>query len=93
VAESIAEKVKVTISRQEHSRLVAARDVSPEVYEDYLRGRFSLNKETETRSDCEESIHYFEQAIKTDPTFAPAYVGLGEAYTQLSSILVGDRPP
>jgi len=90
VAESIAEKVKVTISRQEHSRLVAARDVSPEVYEDYLRGRFSLNKET--RSDCEESIHYFEQAIKTDPTFAPAYVGLGEAYGQLSSVLVGDRP-
>jgi len=36
VADSIAEKVKVTISRQEHSRLVAARDVSPEVYEDYL---------------------------------------------------------
>jgi TolB-like protein len=44
VAESIAEKVKVTISRQEHSRLVAARNVSPEVYEDYLRGRFSLNR-------------------------------------------------
>jgi TolB-like protein/DNA-binding winged helix-turn-helix (wHTH) protein len=90
VAESIAEKVKVTISRQEHSRLVAARDVSPEVYADYLRGRFSLNKET--RSDCEESIHYFEQAIRTDPTFAPAYIGLGEAYGQLSSVLVGDRP-
>lgn len=90
VAESIAEKVKVTLSGQEHSRLTAARDVSPEVYEEYLRGRFSLNRES--RSDCEESIRYFEQAIKTDPTFAPAYVGLGEAYNQLSSILVGDPP-
>lgn len=90
VAETIAEKVEVTITGKERARLVAARDVAPEVYESYLRGLFSLNKET--RTDLEESIQYFEQAIKIDPTFAPAYVGLAKAYSVLSTIMVGDPP-
>lgn len=90
VAQSIAERVKVTISGNEHSRLVASRDVSPEVYESYLRGR-TLQKDN--RADVEESVGYFEQAIKADPSFAPAYVGLAGAYDGLGSILVGGASP
>ena len=90
VAEAIADKVEVSISGKERSRLTAARQVSPEVYENYLRGRFSLN--TDTRSDLEQSIHYFQQAIEEDPTFAPAYVGLAQAYSALGTILAGAPP-
>ncbi|HTB11231.1 MAG TPA: winged helix-turn-helix domain-containing protein, partial [Bryobacteraceae bacterium] len=70
VAQSIARKVEVTITGQEQKRLTAARSVSPEVYESYLNGRFA---KSDTKADIEESIAYFEKAIKKDPTFAPAY--------------------
>jgi len=41
IAQSIAEKVKVTVTGQEHALLGAARPVSPEVYESYLKGMFA----------------------------------------------------
>jgi TolB-like protein len=84
VAQAIAEKVQVTLSSEERSRLVAARQVSPEVYESYLKGR-SLD-------DAKKSIAYFEEAIKKDPTFAPAYVGLAYAYFILGTP-AGGAPP
>jgi tetratricopeptide (TPR) repeat protein len=89
VARSIAEKVAVTVTGQEHSRLTAARHVSPEVYESYLRGQVGTHN---TRTELEQSITYFENAITKDPTFAPAYLGLANAYENLSLILVGAPP-
>jgi hypothetical protein len=77
VAQAIAHKVEVTISGQERSRLVAARHVAPEVYESYLRRQF---RKSSSRADIEQSIAHFEEAIRKDPTFAPAYVGLANAY-------------
>jgi TolB-like protein/DNA-binding winged helix-turn-helix (wHTH) protein/tetratricopeptide (TPR) repeat protein len=89
VAESIADKVEVTVTRQEHSRLTAARHVSPDVYESYLRGRVGPHN---TRAELEQSITHFKEAIEKEPTFAPAYIGLANAYESLSLILVGAPP-
>jgi TolB-like protein/DNA-binding winged helix-turn-helix (wHTH) protein/Tfp pilus assembly protein PilF len=89
VAQSIAEKVEVTVTGQERSRLVAARHVSPEVYENYLKGQFPNSA---NRADLEKSITYFEEAIRKDATFAPAYVGLANIYDALGTIFVGDSP-
>jgi TolB-like protein/tetratricopeptide (TPR) repeat protein len=91
VAQSIARKVEVTVTGEEHERLRAARSVSPEVYESYLKGVFSLEK-ANGRAGLEEGIGYFEEATRRDPTFAPAYVGLADAYAELSSVFVGGRP-
>lgn len=88
VAQSIARKVEVTVTGEEHARLTAARSVSPEVYESYLKGQFALDKGN-TRANIEESIRYFEQATKRDPTFAPAYVGLAAAHSGLGSVMIG----
>src|SRR6202000_1743983 len=44
------------------------------------------------KDEIQESIACFEEAIKMDPTFAPAYVGLARAYENLSSIVVGGSP-
>ena len=91
VAQSIAGKVEVTVTGQERERLAAVRSVPPEVYESYLKGRFALDK-SNRRADVDESIRYFEQAIKIDPTFAPAYVGLADAYDRLATVFIGVRP-
>jgi TolB-like protein/Flp pilus assembly protein TadD len=90
VAQSIARKVEVTVTGQEHETLAAIRSVSPEVYESYLKGRFALSKNN--RVGIDESIGYFDEAIKRDPTFAPAYVGLANAYSELSKPFIGIPP-
>ena len=41
----------------------------------------------------EKSITYFEEAIKKDSAFAPAYVGLASAYDALGTSGIGGAPP
>lgn len=52
---------------------MGSRPVAPEVNESFLRGAFTGDY---SRAGVERSIAYFEDAIKRDATFAPAYVGL-----------------
>jgi TolB-like protein/Flp pilus assembly protein TadD len=91
LAQSIAKKVEVTVTGEEHERLTATRSVAPEVYESYLKGCFALNK-SNSRAGIEESIGYFEDAINRDPTFAHPYVGLAKAYSELGTVFIGDSP-
>jgi TolB-like protein/tetratricopeptide (TPR) repeat protein len=89
VAESIAQRVEVTVTGEERARLVAARPVSPEVYEIYLKG---LVAKGNSRAEVEQRIAYFDEAIRKDRTFAPAYVGLAYAYDDLGTVFVGAPP-
>jgi pentatricopeptide repeat protein len=90
LAVSIGKKVEATVTGEEHQRLSAARPVAPEVYESYLRGGFALGQGN--RVAIEQSIPYFEDALKRDPTFAPAYVGLADAYSELGTVFAGVSP-
>ena len=89
VAQSIARRVEATVTGEENTRLRAARSVSPEVYDSYLKGRFGKNN---SKAELERSIDYFEVAIQRDPTFAPAYVGMASAYDGLGTVFVGAPP-
>jgi TolB-like protein/DNA-binding winged helix-turn-helix (wHTH) protein/Flp pilus assembly protein TadD len=93
VAQAIATKVEVTVTGKEHERLAAARSVSPEVYESYLKGRYVFDTKGSSRAGVEESIGYFADAITRDPTFAPAYVSLADAYGWLGSVTIGGGSP
>jgi TolB-like protein/Tfp pilus assembly protein PilF len=88
VAQAVARKVEVTITGEEHERLSAVRSVSPEVYENYLKGKFALDRGN-NKSDLEESITYFNEAIRKDPTYAPSYLGLAKAYSDLGTVFMG----
>ncbi len=89
VAQSIARRVEVTVNGDERTRLIAARPVSADVYESFLKGQ---SVKGSNQADVEKSIAYFEEAIRKDPAFAPAYIGLAEAYDNLGSVFVGGRP-
>jgi TolB-like protein/Flp pilus assembly protein TadD len=91
VAQAIARKIEVTLTGKERERLAAAHAIAPEVYESYLKGHFE-SYNANSKAGFERSIAYFAEAIKKDPSFAPAYVGLGNAYIQLGTILVGAPP-
>ena len=91
VAQAIARKVEVTVSGKEEQRLASWHTVLPEAYESYLKGRTSLSNNT-TRAGIEKSIRYFEDAISKDPAFAPAYVGLAAAHSELGTVMMGGTP-
>lgn len=92
VAQAIADKVEVTVTGPERKRLTAGRQVAPEVYESFLKGEGTFS-EGYSRAVMEKSIGYFEEAIRKDPTFAPAYMGLAGAYDQLGTPGIGGAPP
>ncbi len=91
LAQAIARKVEVSITGEEHDRLAAARSVAPEVYESYLKGRYTLDK-SHSRAALEESVAYFDRAIQMDATFAPAYLGVANADAQLGTVFIGAPP-
>ena len=91
VTQAIARKVKGTVSGEEYARLTARHSVSPEVYESYLQGWFALNRSVK-KTDIQQGIDHFEDAIKKDPTFAPAYLGVAQGYDELGSNFIGDPP-
>jgi TolB-like protein/Tfp pilus assembly protein PilF len=91
LASSIAEKVEVTVTGEEHRRIAQGRPVAPEVYESYLKGLYALNT-SNSPSDVERSIGYFNDATTKDSTFAPAFLGKAEAYNVLGTVFVGVPP-
>jgi TolB-like protein/DNA-binding winged helix-turn-helix (wHTH) protein/Flp pilus assembly protein TadD len=91
VAQSIARRVEVKVTGEEHARLVTANHVSPEVYESYLKAEDQFRK-SGSRAEFEQSVSNFEETISKDVNFAPAYVGLANAYERLGSVPVGAPP-
>ena len=65
--------------------IAAARGRSPSfsAYELTLRGRFF--REQATEASTRKAIDYFERAIASDPTYAAAFAGLGDAYRLLGA--------
>lgn len=92
LAQTIAKNVEVTLTGTERTHLVAARRVSPEAYENNLKGRFIIDHRSNSWADVEQGIRYFQNAIEKDSSFAEAYVGLGYAYHALGSTMFGGNP-
>jgi len=92
VAEAVARTIAVTLTPDAQARLARARPVDSAAYQDYLRGRFLLNRRTE--ASLKQALGYFQKAIAADPGYAPAYSGLADSYLSLgASSVVGGLPP
>lgn len=83
VARAIADEVQIKLTPQQQTRLAGGRQVSPAVHEVYLKGRYYWAKGTQQA--LRKSIEYFEEAIAKDPSYAPAYSGLADAYNMSAS--------
>ena len=87
IAGTIADKVHAALTPAERAQLAAARPVNPQAYEDYLKGKFYLNKMTE--DGFEKGLAYLNQAVEKDPTNPQSYAALALAY----SIIGHERHP
>jgi len=74
MAVAIADKTQVKLTEEESARLTKVRQVNPEAYEAYLKGTFHSHKFTV--EDLESAKQYYELALKIDPNYAAAYIGI-----------------
>jgi len=81
VTRNIVEQIELNLTPAERARLASRPPVDPQAYENYLRGRYYFSQRTEDA--LHKSIASFQQAITSDPGYAPAYSGLSEAYAML----------
>jgi TolB-like protein/tetratricopeptide (TPR) repeat protein len=81
VAQSIAKAIGTRVMPAELPRPTPGRRVGPEAYEDYLKGRFFVEKRT--AEGFHRAVDYFQQSIREDPGFAQAYAGLAKTYDLL----------
>ncbi|MGH9776881.1 MAG: winged helix-turn-helix domain-containing tetratricopeptide repeat protein [Candidatus Acidiferrales bacterium] len=82
VAQAIAAQIraKVTQPQMQRSRV---RNVNPEAYEYYLKGRYNY-AERSSKEGHNAAIRYFELAIEKDPGYAAAYAGMAHGYMSAS---------
>jgi len=82
VVQSIAHEIHIALTEEQQKRLVAPRQISPEAYEAYLKGRYHWNKRT--GESMQKAGQYFQQAIDKDPSYAAAYSGLADCNSGLA---------
>ncbi len=84
---ALQDEVASAIAKQVESRLGGPKPAPPpkvqavniEAYENYLRANYYFDN-----FDLQKSIDYYHQAIKLDPSYAPAYAHMAEAYSFLA---------
>jgi tetratricopeptide (TPR) repeat protein len=79
VVNAALDMLPARILSTQRKALAARQDTQPAAYEAYIRGRGYL-QEYEKPENIDNAIAEFNQALKVDPNYAPAYAGLGEAY-------------
>jgi TolB-like protein/DNA-binding winged helix-turn-helix (wHTH) protein/tetratricopeptide (TPR) repeat protein len=84
LVQAIAGEIRVHVTPQESERLKMARRVDPEVYDATLKGKAMLEYATR-EAEFQRAIELFQKAIDRDPTYAPAWAGLGEATWSLAA--------
>ncbi|HLN02661.1 MAG TPA: winged helix-turn-helix domain-containing protein [Bryobacteraceae bacterium] len=78
MSREISEKLRVRLTGADRSLLAKRYTESTEAYQDYLKGRYHLNRLTE--DGLRKGIEYFERAIQRDQNYALAYTGLADSF-------------
>ena len=83
IAQSIASELKTTLSPEEKRIIEKIPTSSLTAYDFYQRGRDELPEfwiEVDDWDALSRAYNYYRKALKIDPSFADAYVGLAEIY-------------
>jgi serine/threonine protein kinase/TolB-like protein/tetratricopeptide (TPR) repeat protein len=78
VAGAVAQTIQIKLTPQQKLRLETARRIDPAAYDEFLRGKFYLNRQT--KADNAIAIEALGRAVSIDPNFAAAWAELAQAY-------------
>ena len=87
VAQAVAEKLQARLTGSEVHAMTVRPTQNVVAHQAYLKGRYFWNKTT--AEDLRKAIDYFSQSTAADPSYAPAYAGLADAYLMLPFITGG----
>ncbi|HET9951560.1 MAG TPA: protein kinase [Candidatus Eisenbacteria bacterium] len=73
----VARRLKTPLTSSETARLGAARSVEPAAFQAFVRGRAAV---MERRYGA--ALELFREAVRADSTYASAYAGLADGYTE-----------
>lgn len=90
VSSAIVDEIRINLTPEDKVRLAKNPSVSPEAYEEYLKGRYYWNKRS--GEGFAKAIRYFENATRKDPQYALAYAGLADSYGIIGAIMYGSVP-
>jgi len=90
LATEIAAGVGATLSPQEKARVEAKPTNNPAAYDAYLRGRAVEAGSLFDKSNVERAIQSYQEAVKLDPSFVPAWVRL--SFMHSNSYWIGHDP-
>jgi TolB-like protein/Flp pilus assembly protein TadD len=76
ISASVAGALKVALDGDKTPKV---QQTNPEAYNAYLQGQYFYDRRT--KEDLEKATGYYEQALKIDPGFARAWVGLARTQT------------
>ena len=76
LAQKIASALQAKLSPNEKARLSQTPTNDSEAYLLFIQGQNLAKQPDQTRESYAKAEHFFEQAIKRDPTFAAAFAGL-----------------
>jgi TolB-like protein/DNA-binding winged helix-turn-helix (wHTH) protein/Flp pilus assembly protein TadD len=81
VAKAITQQVQAQLTPELKQQFTAVRQVDPDAYDAYLKGRYYLyNQDFTDPISLNQAKANFEEALRKDPTFSSAYSGLAETY-------------
>ena len=92
IAQAIAREVQIKMTPAEQARFTSRHPVRPKAFDQYLQGRF-LYWNRRTPENLNKAIELFQNAIKEDPNFAQAHVGLADCHNALGTVQFGALPP
>jgi TolB-like protein len=82
IATEIARKLQLTLSGESQQLLAKRFTDNNEAYQLYLKGQYLYAKRG--KDNLARAIDLFQKAIKIDPNFAKAYVGLADTYSMIA---------
>jgi serine/threonine protein kinase/Tfp pilus assembly protein PilF len=83
IAESIARALEGRLLAVDQDALSRKRTTDLQAYEHYLRGRYFWNQRTE--QGLRKAVRCFQDAVRSDSTYARAHAGLADAYVLLAN--------
>lgn len=83
VARAVVEQIQLQLTPREEILLAASRPVDPEAYDAFQKGQYHQNiyeRGGATEELLLRSVEYYKEAIRRDPSWAPAYAALARTY-------------
>src|SRR5437870_7154974 len=84
IALAIAREIRIKVTPEEQAALSNTPTGNPAARETYLKARYYWNKRN--AEAIRTALKYFEQAIREDRKYAPAYAGVADSYIILADL-------